>query len=148
MSASSLRHSVILILASIWRAWLAVIYNDHWMEVLSNVWHTHRGRGGSGQQGKDSSTGNDDVIRHLRDQVNSVVYKDYVLIAVDKVHDGFCWMTVRGKSKRKTKTEMKRFNTVDFCWLWLHQSRQHNVSDMNKKTKKQMATVRITVHST
>ncbi len=67
------------------------------MEVLSSVWRTHRGRGGGRQQGKDSSTGDDDVIHHLRDQVNGVVYEDYVLIAVDKVHDGFCRMTVKGQ---------------------------------------------------
>lgn len=45
------------------------------------------GRGSGGrQQGQDASTGYDDVVHHLRDEVDGVVDKDDVLVAVHKVH--------------------------------------------------------------
>ena len=50
---------------------------------------TYRRRGSSREQRKDPSTGDDDVVYHLREEVDGVVDKDDVLIAVDKIHDGF-----------------------------------------------------------
>lgn len=42
--------------------------------------------GGSRQERQDASTGDDDVVHHLRNEVDGVVDEDDVLIAVDEVH--------------------------------------------------------------
>lgn len=42
--------------------------------------------GGSRQERQDASTGNDDVVHHLRNEVDRVVDEDDVLIAVHKIH--------------------------------------------------------------
>lgn len=47
---------------------------------------TYRRGGGSRQERQDASTGDDDVVHHLWDEVDRVVDEDDVLIAVHKIH--------------------------------------------------------------
>ena len=58
---------------------------------------TYRGRGGRREKGQDPSTGDDDVVDHLRDEVDRVVDKNYILIAVDEVHDRFGGVAAEGR---------------------------------------------------
>lgn len=48
---------------------------------------TYRRGGGSRQERQDTSTGDDDVVHHLRNEVDRVVDKDDVLVAVHKIHN-------------------------------------------------------------
>lgn len=47
---------------------------------------TYRRGGGSRQERQDASTGDDDVVHHLRNKMDGVVDKDDILIAVHEIH--------------------------------------------------------------
>lgn len=68
---------------------------------------THRRRGGSREQGQNASTGHDEVIHHLGDEVYAVVDKHNVLAAVHKVQNGLC-----GVTEKKTKGRYNVFYDV------------------------------------
>lgn len=61
--------------------------------------HTNRRGGGCRQQRKDSSTGHDEVVHHLRNEMDGVVHKYHILTAVHKVHNCLSRMTV-GRSEK------------------------------------------------
>lgn len=64
---------------------------------------TYRGGGGRGQQRKDAPAGDDDVVHHLRDEMDGVVDEDDVLVAVHEVHYRFGGVTAR-RGKEDTQT--------------------------------------------
>lgn len=50
---------------------------------------TYRGRGGRRKKGQNPSTGDDYVVYHLGDEMDGIVDKNDVFIAINKVHDRF-----------------------------------------------------------
>lgn len=71
---------------------------------------TYRRWSGSGEQRQDPSTGDDDVINHLRNEVDGVVYKYNVLITVHEVHDWFRRMAAKNRQLKSRREESK---TID-----------------------------------
>lgn len=63
---------------------------------------TYRWGGGSREQGQDPTTRYDDVINHLRNEVDGVVDKYNVLVTVYEVHDRFRRVAERKTEQRKT----------------------------------------------
>lgn len=64
---------------------------------LRQVARTYRRWGGRREKGQDPSTGDDDVVDHLRDEVDGVVDKNDVLVAINEVHDRFRGVAVGKK---------------------------------------------------
>lgn len=80
------------------------VYSSGW----ACGWHcgsTYRRWSGSGEQRQDPSTGDDDVINHLRNEVDGVVYKYNVLITVHEVHNWFSWMAAQKHKSRREKSK-------------------------------------------
>lgn len=82
--------------------------------TVSRAGRTYRGRGGRREQGQDPTAGNDDVVDHLRDEVDGVVYKYDVLIAVDKVHDGLGGVAAREEGERHIQKTFKNISGIKY----------------------------------